>query len=160
MFQANGGGAVSEMTPIECPVPLCSWLAYPPRVDYFMNAHLENHHPLYSWFKNLRKPIKIKQSAEIERELAEDLERAESFDWDKGSKDALISMNKGLLALLRAERYAVYVREIKLEAILQMPEKAPCYVDGCENKYEAGEISGYNQHRAEVREIANKEVKP
>lgn len=98
-------------------------------------------------------------SENIEQELAEDLERAESFDWDKESKDALISMNKGLLALLHAERYAVYVREVKLQEILAMPWKEPCPIEGCENKYEAGEMSGYNKCLADTKAIAKREIK-
>lgn len=93
-------------------------------------------------------------SKSFEQELIEDLERTESFDWDKESKDALISMNKGLLAVLRAERYAVYVREVKLQQILAMPWKEPCPIDGCENKYEAGEMSGYNRALSDVKNVA------
>lgn len=55
---------IDPRTPVRCPVPLCRWLAYPePQpaygVYYQINVHLENHHPLYSWFKNLRKPKQV-----------------------------------------------------------------------------------------------------
>lgn len=96
-------------------------------------------------------------SESIEQKAAEDLERAESFDWDKESKDALISMNKGFLALLRAERYAVYVLGVKLEEILQMSESKPAHTL---TPYGTGFKDGYNKCLADTKAIAKREIKP
>lgn len=55
---------IDPRTPVPCPAPLCRWVATPEPLPsygvYFqINAHLENFHPLYSWFKNLRKPKQV-----------------------------------------------------------------------------------------------------
>ena len=96
----------------------------------------------------------MKPSAEelLEKEALD----AESFDWAGEEKDALISMNKGLLALLRAERYAVLIRSNALNAVLAIPEmKIP---PGAIH-YAVGTVGGFNQALAVVREAIAMEMR-
>lgn len=51
-------------TYMPCPVPLCRFFWDLPSSEYavvaeLLAAHLENFHPIYSWFKKLRKPKQV-----------------------------------------------------------------------------------------------------